>query len=418
MRAGGIISNRVETIVCQSSPEKEGTSVYLLARRIRDFRPAEASPRASKYSTDMNNKKTTKIGAGNMANTKGKEKSSVSSHPWPTDDADIYGYSDETDYGYGEDQGGKEADDSHSKLNYGYGDDGPLAICRRKPEAQQQPQPLQPHSSHKRMQRRLSTGTMSCGSAYSMDSQSFRVEDLLTGAATPVRHSSRRSSLSNSIHSSASSNSYGQSSIDLSCDMDGITSIGDLKELSRSKKNLKTKRRVNRRSSLSSIYTSGSSHASSSVHSIHLEMSGGVTSTTSPRISNHAHSAESSLGAFSNDEMTEASGIDFMDAMLAAHHASHASSLTLPVTNVVETPEPIPQEKKKSNRARKKRNTNNSGNNKKDHIVESLVWFSFHIPRTVLEDLIAHELEVWKTEHCKLLRKASQRSVGGGCASE
>lgn len=33
---------------------------------------------------------------------------------------------------------------------------------------------------------------------------------------------------------------------------------------------------------------------------------------------------------------------------------------------------------------------------KTDQIIESLVWFSFHIPRTVLEDLISHELELWK----------------------
>jgi class 3 adenylate cyclase len=32
---------------------------------------------------------------------------------------------------------------------------------------------------------------------------------------------------------------------------------------------------------------------------------------------------------------------------------------------------------------------------KKDQIIESIVWFSFHIPRTVLEDLIAHELQTW-----------------------
>jgi class 3 adenylate cyclase len=32
---------------------------------------------------------------------------------------------------------------------------------------------------------------------------------------------------------------------------------------------------------------------------------------------------------------------------------------------------------------------------KKEQIIESIVWFSFHIPRTVLEDLIAHELQIW-----------------------
>ena len=33
---------------------------------------------------------------------------------------------------------------------------------------------------------------------------------------------------------------------------------------------------------------------------------------------------------------------------------------------------------------------------KRDQMIESLVWFSFHTPRTVLEDLILHELEIYK----------------------
>lgn len=44
----------------------------------------------------------------------------------------------------------------------------------------------------------------------------------------------------------------------------------------------------------------------------------------------------------------------------------------------------------KSDREKKRKNQI-----KKDQIIESIVWFSFHIPRTVLEDLIAHELQIW-----------------------
>mgnify|MGYP005846492635 CR=1 FL=1 len=35
---------------------------------------------------------------------------------------------------------------------------------------------------------------------------------------------------------------------------------------------------------------------------------------------------------------------------------------------------------------------------KKEALVESLVWFSHHTPRTVLEDLVSHEIEIWQAE--------------------
>lgn len=45
-----------------------------------------------------------------------------------------------------------------------------------------------------------------------------------------------------------------------------------------------------------------------------------------------------------------------------------------------------------------------------DQIVESLVWFSFHTPRTVLEDLISHELRLWKeASAAKRLQTRKQR---------
>ncbi|CAB9510670.1 cyclase type 10 [Seminavis robusta] len=39
-----------------------------------------------------------------------------------------------------------------------------------------------------------------------------------------------------------------------------------------------------------------------------------------------------------------------------------------------------------------------SSDAKKDALVESLVWFSHHTPRTVLEDLVSHEIEIWQAE--------------------
>ena len=65
---------------------------------------------------------------------------------------------------------------------------------------------------------------------------------------------------------------------------------------------------------------------------------------------------------------------------------------TLPVTNVVRTNEQdhlnVP-----ALAARGRKTT------KSDQIVESLVWFSFHTPRAILEDLIAHEIQVWRKEN-------------------
>ena len=65
------------------------------------------------------------------------------------------------------------------------------------------------------------------------------------------------------------------------------------------------------------------------------------------------------------------------------------SAATLPVANVLRNNEQdasvIP--------ARGRKTT------KSDQIVESLVWFSFHTPRAILEDLIAHEIQVWRKEN-------------------
>lgn len=74
------------------------------------------------------------------------------------------------------------------------------------------------------------------------------------------------------------------------------------------------------------------------------------------------------------------------------------SSATLPVTNVV-----------RANAEQEVQMYPGKGGKttKTDQIVESLVWFSFHTPRTILEDLIAHEMDVWRKEH---LERASSHS--------
>jgi len=77
--------------------------------------------------------------------------------------------------------------------------------------------------------------------------------------------------------------------------------------------------------------------------------------------------------------------IDFENLHLsnksAPEHPFNMSSETIPVANV----------------ARPSRSGRKSSA-KTDQIVESLVWFSFHTPRTVLEDLITHEIELWRRE--------------------
>lgn len=310
-----------------------------------------------------------------------------------------YGYYEEpTKCGYGRAGSSNDVDDDDSFCAsnnnvYGYGDDGQSCSKNNKNRASgissrnsnsSRASQTSNQKSKNRAQRRMSAGALSCGSAYSnysIESQSFASDDQNDHAA-PAARFSRRSSFSNSLHSVNSTSSYNASNDS----MDGVTSIEGLK--ARGKKNLKPKRRVNRKASLSSIHTGASSQSSLSLH---LENNDFVASTP---ISKDAYSAESSVCAFSN-EGTEVSRVDFADAMLAAHD----SAATLPVTNIVP---------KVENPTKKKKRESHSA--KKDQIVESLVWFSFHIPRTVLEDMIAHELEVWKREHSSLLRASSRRS--------
>jgi class 3 adenylate cyclase len=56
-------------------------------------------------------------------------------------------------------------------------------------------------------------------------------------------------------------------------------------------------------------------------------------------------------------------------------------------------------------------NRYNNAPNRTDQIIESLVWFSFHIPRTVLEDLIHHELSLWKNEQAEQMKRPGGDAV-------
>ena len=343
----------------------------------------------------------------------------------------------EPDYGYGDDIGPSYAslkkesnydyeynDDESLGTSpvrmYGYGDDGPSSRSKdhqtnsaSKARNNRCPKTKSSNNSQKRMQRRLSAGTMSCGSAYSsysLESQSVASDEHAdAGSAGFQTRPGRRSSLSNSIHSVNSVSSYGFVSMSQhggESSNDGITSIEGLK--SRGKKHFKPKRRANRRASLSSIHTTGSSQCSISLH---LEDNEFVCSAPISRV---ALPAESYLGPFSFGA-SEISGVDFAEAMAAAHHSAE----TLPVANNNVSTR---RERRESGDGGKQRKSpkkkaighknSNSKTNKKDHIIESLVWFSFHLPRTVMEDLIVHELEVWNRAHDNLLLKSSS-SKGG-----
>jgi class 3 adenylate cyclase len=92
------------------------------------------------------------------------------------------------------------------------------------------------------------------------------------------------------------------------------------------------------------------------------------------------------------------------------------SAATLPVTNIIRSRSETDLLQQP---ARKRKNVQT------DQIVESLVWFSFHTPRAVLEDLIAHEMDVWRKEHSmdkpsshsRSSRRSKQRLTSGGLLS-
>jgi hypothetical protein len=96
-----------------------------------------------------------------------------------------------------------------------------------------------------------------------------------------------------------------------------------------------------------------------------------------------------SVDPLSNDHNQSMDVTDLERVAVSREH--NKSSQTLPVGNVVKTE----REKKRKHQI------------KKDQLIESIVWFSFHIPRTVLEDLIAHEMALWNRNNAQ--KRTSRR---------
>jgi class 3 adenylate cyclase len=175
---------------------------------------------------------------------------------------------------------------------------------------------------------------------------------------------------------------------------EGIVDIEDLKErlCISNKKNLKNKPR--RRLSLSSHF-SGSSGPSGELSSSPLKYL---------RSPGGEHSDNQSLTAGDIFLDLQTPGLPYVDMEeTAAPKMPHrhsgggeynmSASSTIPIGNVVKTD----REKKRRSQI------------KKDQMIESIVWFSFHIPRTVLEDLIAFELEVWRRNSSRQSKRKDAR---------
>jgi class 3 adenylate cyclase len=140
-----------------------------------------------------------------------------------------------------------------------------------------------------------------------------------------------------------------------------------------SKRNLRP--RMQRRSSISSEQSYGSTSLSQDNLSSDFSIDMLESSKTSLTMSGHTLTMNNMnmSGAWSGGSRSEST-------------AFNMSSNTLPAANVVKS-------------ADSKKNAAN-----KDQIIESLVWFSFHTPRTVLEDLISHEMELWRSQRKKSVR--------------
>lgn len=103
----------------------------------------------------------------------------------------------------------------------------------------------------------------------------------------------------------------------------------------------------------------------------------------SSELSNDMDPSESSVSRYHSSESFHMSGDTVQAANKVKRHHSgsslHMSGDTVPVNNVIGSDG---DEVKRRQAA------------KTDQIVESLVWFSFHTPRAVLEDLLSHELDL------------------------
>lgn len=104
-----------------------------------------------------------------------------------------------------------------------------------------------------------------------------------------------------------------------------------------------------------------------------------------PKWTSSRRSSLSSIGSLcSQVSLANPFGSVHGSESVANNDDPYRSSSTLPVTNVVKTKE-----------MKKRRQVV-----KTEQMIESLVWFSFHVPRTILEDLIANELGQWENKDC------------------
>jgi class 3 adenylate cyclase len=218
------------------------------------------------------------------------------------------------------------------------------------------------------------------------------------GRGLPPKQSKRRqSSLSLQFTKDASSDRL------LNHPNEGIINIEDLKErlCNTNKKNLKHKQR--RRLSLSS-HLSGASGSGERSPIKYLRSPGGDSTGDdnqslnagdiflmgSPPFAPFGDMEESAGGGGGTTKFRDEGHNSTLHRSDYNHNNSTSretynmsASSTIPFGNVVKTE----REKKRKHQI------------KTDQMIESIVWFSFHIPRTVLEDLIAHELEFWKRKN-------------------
>ena len=233
----------------------------------------------------------------------------------------------------------------------------------------------------RRANRRASTGAWSSSEVSDDEQQALNASTQLTSssdeaAGVDITESAnfRRAARRGSLSKMESQEKLRQSLSQVGDYKESGDKIQQLKEqFSHSKGNLKpTPRRMTRRGSLSSYHSSfGGSQASS-----HFASTSG-----------------------SRDEVPSDVSIDlsFGQSRKSGDQSMNMSGDTIPMANVFQQKDDCDQSLRQ--------------NAKTDQIVESLVWFSFHTPRTVLEDLVSHELDIWKKETKKssLLQKKLEK---------
>lgn len=192
-------------------------------------------------------------------------------------------------------------------------------------------------------------------------------------------------------------------------DLDGKrgAKIQELKERFGTTRNMVSK--MERRGSTSSFTSQGSASIISQSSVSYAGSGDGSIDIMS--IMNSSKKSEASLSGGSNLLKPHQASVRSLGTNASTHTgvSFNMSSNTLPVANVV-----------------KKADTRKTSI-KTDQIIESLVWFSFHTPRTVLEDLISHEMELWRLERAKSatnlitgmdkITKLSQHSASSGSNS-